>query len=306
MEFDASPSHSDATQPRHFWHHETTQYRVKVRTFSRLPPEFTVQRINFDRDFEAATRAYENGAANCFTRRRGQRVKTERSNDAESIERSQRRAKTQVRLLANELGATALVTFTTREVMPIEKLLDAWQHFTRLLRTSGLEFKAIAVPERHPTNPEHFHLHAAYRGKTHCKTLRRLWHISLESLNGRRVTKTLYGAESPGNIDVQAVKGANGFKRCRKIAKYISKYITKDLIAEFNRRRYWPSKGINLQDAKIYWLDALSITDAIREACSMLGEWNHETDAPAQKMFSPSDRLAWFAVDPERSPPPPF
>lgn len=305
MQFDGYTP-PDKTQPRHFWAHETTQFRLKVRPFTLLPPEFTVQKVSFERDLEAATRAYENGVSNCFSRRRGARVLTERSKDPESIERSQRRAKTQVRLLTNELAPTALVTFTTREVISIEKLLQVWQHFTRLLRSSGMEFKAIAVPERHPTNPEHFHLHAAYRGQTHFKTLRRLWHISLEALHGRRVTKTLYGAESPGNIDVQVIKGAQGFKRCRKIAKYISKYITKDLVAEFNRRRYWPSKGISLQDAKIYWLDALSSTEAIREACMMLGEWNYQTESPAQKMFCPSDRVAWFAVDPERSPPPPF
>ena len=296
----------DQQTPLHFWHHEPVQYRVKLRTFSNLPPEFTVQRISFDRDVEAAQRAYENGYSNATTNRRGPRVKTDRSTDPEAIERSQRRAKTQVRLLTNELAPTALVTFTTRETLSVNQLLKVWQYFTRLLKSSGLEFKAIAVPERHPTNPDHYHLHAAYRGETHFKTLRRLWHIALEALHGRRVTKTLYGAEAPGNIDVQVIKGAHGFKRCRKIAKYISKYITKDIIAEFNKRRYWPSKGINLHDAKIYWLSSLSASEAIREACEMLGQWDYVNASPAQKMFNPSDRLAWFAIDPELTPAPPF
>ena len=174
------------------------------------------------------------------------------------------------------------------------------------MKLSGMDFEYVAVPERHPKNPEHFHLHVAYRGRTPFNLMRRLWHMSLEARHGRRVTKIMRGADSPGNIDVQSIKGRTDVKRCRKIAKYISKYITKDLIAEFNRRRYWPSKGINVQDAKVYWLDSLNMTDAIREACMMLGEWEFLIGAPAQKIFCPSDRVAWFAVEPERSPPPPF
>jgi hypothetical protein len=302
IEFSTLP---DKSKPLHFWAHETTQYRVKVRPFSHLPPEFTVQKISFERELEAANRAYENGHTNCVTRRGG-RTKTDRIQDAESIERSQRRAKTQVRLLATELAPSALVTFTTREILTVNELLECWQHFTRSMRMAGMEFKAIAVPERHPTNPDHFHLHAAYRGRTPFGLMRRFWHIALEARHGRRVNKVMRGAHSPGNIDVQNLKAGSQIKRCRKIAKYISKYITKDLIAEFNRRRYWPSKGICLEDAKVYWLDAVSMTEAIREACMMLGEWDDLARCPAQKMFCPSDRVAWFAVDPERSPPPPF
>lgn len=295
----------DNSKPRHFWAHEVIQHRVKVRTFTHLPPEVTVQRISFERDMEAANRAYENGYTSCTTRRGGTRHKKPLQ-DAESIERSQRRAKTQVRLLATELAPTALVTFTTRELLTVDQLLGCWQHFTRLMRSAGVDFKAIAVPERHPTNPNHFHLHAAYRGRAPFKVMRKLWHIALEAHHGRRITKTLYGVESPGNIDVQPIKGRTDIKRCRKIAKYISKYITKDLIAEFNRRRYWPSKGITLADARVYWLDSLNMTDAIREACQMFGEWDDLANIPAQHLFNPSDRVCWFAVDPARSPPPPF
>lgn len=295
----------DNSKPRHFWGHESIQHRVKVRTFTHLPPEVTVQRISFERDLEAANRAYENGHTNCTTRRGGVRVKKSVQNP-EVIERSQRRAKIQLRLLATELAPNALVTFTTRELLTVDQLLECWQNFTRLMRSAGVDFKAIAVPERHPSNPDHFHLHAAYRGRANIKTIRRLWHIALEARHGRRITKTLEKSQSPGNIDVQPIKGRTDIKRCRKIARYISKYITKDLIAEFNRRRYWPSKGINLQDAKVYWLDSLSMTDAIREACMMLGEWDDLANVPSQHLFNPSDRVCWFAVDPGRSPPPPF
>lgn len=288
--------------PRHDWFTDPEQYRLKVRTFSHMPPEFTVQRVSFERDRAAYLNAYHRGNQSAFPRR--VRPDPSKPRDDESIERSQRRAKTAVRLTVTELAPTALVTFTTREVITLDQLLWCWGHFTRSLRRAGFDFEYVAVPERHPSNPDHLHLHVAYRGRTPFNVLRRLWHVALEALHGRVVRCILRGKESPGNIDVQAIKSRDNLRRIRKIARYVSKYITKDLIAEFNRRRYWPSKGIDLPAAQAFWLGSLSMGDAIREACIMVGEWDHAIGAPGQKIFHPCDRVAWFAVDPGRSPPP--
>lgn len=289
-------------EPRHPWHSEQTQYRVKVQSFSRLPDEVTIQRISFERDFDRYHRAYENGQRSCFTQRRA--PDPDKPRDPEALERAQRRAKTRVRLHVTELAPEALVTFTTRETLTLDQLLTAWQHFTRLLRLNALPYEYVAVPERHPTNPDHLHLHVAYRGETNFSTLRRLWHVALEALHGRKVRSILRGAASPGNIDVQKIKSRDHLRRIRKIARYISKYITKDLISEFNQKRYWPSKGIDLQSARVYWLDSLDQVDAIREACILVGQWDYAGGTPGQALFCPSDRVAWFAIDPERTPPP--
>jgi hypothetical protein len=267
-----------------------------------MPPEYTVQRISFDRDARAYEAAYNRGGSSAFPRR--SRPDPDAPRDPEAVERSQRRAKTAVRLTVTELAPTALVTFTTRQVLSLDQLLWCWGHFTRALRRASFDFEYVAVPERHPTNPDHLHLHVAYRGRTPFNVLRRLWHVALEALHGRTVRCILRGRESPGNIDVQRIKSRDSLRRVRKIARYVSKYITKDLIAEFNRRRYWPSKGISLPAAQAFWLDSLSMGDAIREACLMVGQWDHEAEAPGQRLFHPSDRVAWFAVDPERTPPP--
>lgn len=291
--------------PRHPWYSEPSQYRVKVQRFSRLPAEFTVQRISFERDQEAYRRAWLDGRDSVPLSTRT-RPDPDQSRSAESVERSQRRAKTAVRLKVTELAPSALVTFTTRDVLTLDQLLWCWQHFTRSLRLAGVDFEYLAVPERHPKNPAHLHLHVAYRGRTPFDVMRRFWHVALEALHGRRVRCILRGSESPGNIDVQRIKARETVARVRKIARYISKYITKDLIAEFNRRRYWPSKGIDLQGAQIYWLDSISMVDAIREACGMLGLWHDAAGAPSQRLFCPSDRVAWCAIDPAAIPPPPF
>jgi hypothetical protein len=300
---EAFPS-SLASAPVHPWHGELEQFRVKVRRFSAVPGEFTVQRISFERDLDAYRRAADLGLSS-VGRPTGRKTPPE-ERSAEALERSQRRAKTTVRLQVTELAPTALVTFTTRQVMPLDKLLWCWQHFARSMRLAGQDFEYVAVPERHPTNPDHLHLHVAYRGRTPFSLMRRLWHVALEALNGRRVNCILRGKEAPGNIDVQPAKARDSLRRVRKIARYISKYITKDLIADFGRRRYWPSKGIDLAAAQTFWLSSLNMTDAIREACQVLGQWDDLANVPAQRFFNPSDRVAWCAIDPAATPPPPF
>ena len=296
----------DRAKPVHHFFAEPEQYRLKVQRFSQVPCEVTVQQISFENDIGRYRRAAELGLANVSRTRK--RRDPDRPRDAESIERSQRRAKTAVRLRVTELAPNSLVTFTTRGVYSLDDLVVIWERFTRLVRLVEPRFEYVCVPEPHPSNPEHLHLHAATRGKVSRDTLRRCWHIALEAFEGRRVTSILRGAASPGNIDDQPIKGRDVIRRIRKIGRYISKYITKDLLERFNRRRYWPSKGINLAAAQVFWLDSLSQADAIREACEMLGHWQavSDTGCCAFKLFRPSDRVAWYAVEVDSLPAPPF
>lgn len=292
----------DRTKPRHHFFSEDTQFRVKVQRFSKVPCEVTVQKISFEAEQARYRIAAENGFSRVGTTRK--RRDPDRPRDAESVDRSQRRAKTAVRLRVTELAPQSLVTFTTRQLLALDVLALVWARFVILVRQVEPDFQYVCVPEPHPTNPEHFHLHAAVRGKVSRDTLRRCWHIALEANEGRRVTGILRGPASPGNIDDQPIKGRDVVKRIRKIGRYISKYITKELVERFNRRRYWPSKGIDIQSAQVFWLDSLSANEAIREACEMLGHWDQV--APAFKVFRPSDRVAWYAVDLAQIPDPPF
>jgi len=303
------PSSHSPSPLRHSWLAEPTQYRVKVRQFSQTPAEFTIQRISFEDDLAAYRRAADHGLST-VPRARGKRVEPgERS--IESIERSQRRAKSTLRLLVNELAPNHFCTFTIREAGPEyfdpEDWSSIWSHFVRLVRHAGIDFEYVAVLERHPSNPLHLHLHVAIRGHVHYNYLRRFWHIAICAHRGVRVTKMLRGADSPGNIQDQPIKAPRGsFKQVRKIARYLAKYITKDLISEFNKKRYWPSRGIDLAKAQVFWLDSLSMSEAVREACMLLGQWDDLAGAPAQRMFIPCDRVAWCAIDPVNTPPPPF
>ena len=298
---DSTPQNYD--QPCHSTHEREIQYRLKIQRYTSVPCEITVQRVDYSSDYDKYSSAYEKGFNSCYTRRGGSRAPSEST--AESIERAGRRAKIQARKLATELAPTALVTFTTRRVYPVKLLLLAWQRFTRLMNAAGSHFEYLAVPERHPSNPDHLHIHVAYRGVANIKLLRRLWHIALEAIEGRTVKTTLYGSEAPGNIDVKRVASQSGYKRMRKIAKYIAKYITKDVIVQFNKKRYWPSKGIKLTTVAIVWLKSLTMPEALREGLMLMGQIGPHGET-AQNVFNPSDRIAWFAVDPEKTPEPGF
>ena len=296
----------DLTQPQHNFFQEPEQYRLKVQQYTSAPPELTIQRVSFNRDVERYQSTYDKGFSNAFPGR-SVRSADKKAVSAESLERSERRAKTSCRKSIMELAPSSMVTFTTREVMSFDDLLGCWKSFQRLCHQASAQFEYVAVVERHPSNPDHLHLHVAYRGRIHYVTIRRLWHIALEARHGRRVSKTLYGSDSPGNItDSKRVKARDPLTRMRKIAKYVSKYITKDMISQFNRKRYWPSKGINVKEAQVYWLHSLTQAHAIREGCRIMGQWDDELGLCPQNFFNPSDRVAWCQVDPNLTPPPPF
>lgn len=306
--FFPTPYPAPVTKPLHPWSVELEQHRVKLQTFSNCPPEVTIQRISFERDHDAYLRAYNNGFSRVSS---GRRVRDpDRTPDPEDVERAKRRAKTRVRLLTQELAPDHFVTFTTREVGPSYLSPDdwavMWAHCVRLIRSTGAEFEYVAVLERHPSNPQHLHLHVAWRGRIRYSLLHRFWRMAICARMGVPFTpEMLKGDKSPGTFRDEPIKAPRGsYKAVRKIARYIAKYLTKESLAEYNKKRYWPSKGIALEGAKIYYLNSLNQVDAIREACQLVGEWDYDLAVPGQKLFCPSERVVWFAVDPERTPPP--
>lgn len=294
--------------PLHGFSSEPEQYRLSVQQYRNCPPEFKVQRICFDRDLESYERAAAAGLSR-VSRRRGPRIAPVGPRSEESIETAQRRAKIRVRQVVNELAPNHFTTFTTREVGPVflspAEWREMWARFVRLVGLAGIEFEYCAVLERHPSNPQHLHLHVAWRGHARYEVLRRLWHIAISHQMGLDSRSVKRGEHSPGNIQDKPVKAPRGsFKQIRKISKYISKYITKDLITEFNKKRYWVSRGVSVMAARLFWLKGLSQGEAVKEACQLLGEWDYEHGLIPQDYFRPSDRVFWCQIDPAKSPPP--
>lgn len=292
----------ETSKPIHSVFLEETQFRAKFQRFGKAPPELTVQKINFGRDVDRYRKAAFNGNLSCFPGRKTRNP--DRLPNEESIERSQFRAKTKLRLAVVELAPNQFLTFSTRKVYTLDDLLKIWTRFCALTKTVDPDVDYVAVPELHPNGvPGHYHLHVAARLRSSCSNSTRFWHMAIEAHEGRRVTRILKGAESPGYCKPrnEGLNAKQGFKRARKIAKYISKYVTKEMVERFNRKRYWISKGINVQQAQVFWLSSLGQGEAIREACMIVGAWDGL--APSFKAFLPSERVFWMPFDIVHEPP---
>jgi hypothetical protein len=222
--------------------------------------------------------------------------------DPEDLVRASRRARQMLRLRATELGVDRLFTLTSRgHLLTRDSAQKAWSRFALLAKRVYPTFEYIAVPETHKSGA-HWHIHFATAGFLNVNVLRRLWHAVLRrqcSLPGGAT-----GAESPGNIDVSYTGRSGGVKRCRKIAGYLAKYLTKQAHLEFGRKSYWPSKGIALRPPRYVWCAAGTVHGAVEEVCRLLGHW--DAVAPAFEVWSPSGGFAWYWADPDRMPAPPF
>ena len=301
---------TDRSKPLHCFDHEEYQYRVKVQAFSSTPPEITIQGISL-RGISLPIVVPMKTVLNTVLGVLVVCVPAEGGPSDEDMERARRRAKTRVRKLVKELVPNHFTTFTIRESGPVYYTAEDWKliwgHFVRYLRLAGVDFQYVSVLERHPTNPDHLHMHVAWRGEgfVNYNMLRRFWHMAIGKRAGVVVKKVLRGPDSLGNVQDRQIKASAGsYRHTEKIAKYIGKYITKDLISEFNKKRYWQSAGISIEEAQVYWLSALSMPEALREGLQMFGLWSEELEGRCRGFSTPSDRVAWVAVDPKSLEPP--
>lgn len=231
-------------------------FRVKIQDFGDGGYEATVSSVNLQKHSDIASLRLPRGA------------RTERKGDDESHAKSIARSKRKVRIACKVLGADHLITFTTREdassgYRSLDQLMACFAKVTDLLNYHlKRKFEYVCVPENHPTNPEHIHLHVAIRGALTPREMvifRRCWYIALGGKGTER------GNATPGGFNIKYIKASKGSSRMRdKIASYISKYITKDCITGFNRKRYWSSR-IDIPEARSYWLHAQTIGEAFGE-----------------------------------------
>lgn len=191
--------------------------------------------------------------ADARMRPRGHRKPVDKRDERDML-RAVARAKKTIRHATKTIGATHLMTLTTREEENSpESLASKWKRFARAYRKfTGETFPYVAVPERHPSNPKHWHLHVGVRGFVKVKVARGIWWACC-------------GGRGMGNIDVKFIKVGTHpdgtpkgpLVKAEKIARYISKYITKDLIFSHrpDKKRYWRSE-FDLPEARRYWLKA--------------------------------------------------
>lgn len=288
--------------PYRYTHEDRFQYRVKVQPAGDCL-EFIVRASDTRLPAMAEHRAFHGV---------GRQPRIAPADDADredSVRRSVERSRRMVRLLALQIRADRLVTFTTRESYDRPTLQVIWDRFHRLVRRVCGGFAYIAVPEPHK-DKNHLHIHAAIHGWVNIKLLRRCWHAAICSVDSgarSRVAASPGGATgsaAPGNVDVQYRGKAHGLAKTRRIAGYIGKYITKDLLPVFNKKRYWCTKGVKVPEPQRKWLQADNLDAALLE---VMREWGLIVDQeyPALKVWKPGN-LAFFWVPLDGLPEPPF
>lgn len=150
-----------------------------------------------------------------------------------ATEEAVRRARRLIRERCIAIRADRLVTFTYKSNQC--EVLRAWHHWRMFLqrcRRHGLEFEYVVVAERQERGA--IHLHCATNRFLAVQVLQ--WHWN-------EVTS------DPGNVDVSyhAVKGGRADWRFGRLASYISKYIGKEMCADFGRHRFRCTTGLDVR-----------------------------------------------------------
>jgi len=237
------------------------------------------------------------GSAMDAKRRFGKREAPEEL-DSGNIAKAGARAKRRVRYLVKNMAASHLCTLTRRETEQTgywspEEWAKGWDRLRRQLEKVIGEFPYVAILERHQKG--NYHLHVAWRGKVNLNLMRPLWW-------------SICGGRGQGNVDAQYIKVRTGLERSDRVAKYISKYVTKSYFdnPRFNKKRYWASRQ-TLPEIRRYVLRSLEMDGAMHEVREMLGlDWGKYASVPGrygprfEHLFRfPDGGGVWFSYIPE-------
>jgi hypothetical protein len=226
-------------------------------------------------------------------RRGGVRVDT--GQDEANVISSVNRSKKRLRHLIKSMGCDRMLTLTRRESDPanywtVKQWGKAWDKFVRLCRRMGVILDYVLVLERHKKG--NLHLHAAIAGHINVKHIRKIWLVCCG------------GGKGAGNVDIAYKTGLTVHQRRAGLAKYLSKYLVKQLgTTEFNKKRYWSSKH-KLPAVVRYVLNSDDLTAALVE---LSGLFALDAGALLASVFRfKLDTSAWFAYDDKLAAPPPF
>jgi hypothetical protein len=270
----------------------------KIQPFNVGGYELSVRSL----DLEKIGRAVEFGGC------RGKREAPEVP-DQLNLEKSAARAKRRVRYLVKNMGATHLVTFSIRESIETidswytpEDWSKAWDKLRRLIVKAKGEFPYVAVLEKHKKG--NYHLHVAWveapGQKVNINLVRSCWWAVL-------------GGRGKGNVDAQFIKVRAGLERSDRVARYISKYTTKNLDVDcrFNKKKYWASRQ-QLPSARRTILRASDSKEALDEVLRTYGInlADYVTNCPKRGLvhqnlfFYPDGSGFWINYIPELNRPP--
>lgn len=151
-----------------------------------------------------------------------------------SIEESLRRTRTTIfdYALSNNFSYFVTFTFNPKKVdrYSIESTSNIMKYWLNRQKKRSPNFAYVIVPEFHKDGAIHFH------------ALIRDYNAELKSTNVFQNGKRVYNLTgfTAGFTNAQKLDDDQ-----TKAAAYLTKYITKDMINRFNKRRYWASKNLH-------------------------------------------------------------
>lgn len=188
--------------------------------------------------------------------RPGKKGEKGRSRNREQNEiRARGRAKGVIRKKCLTIGADHLVTLTYRaNVENRDRVLHDLERLRRALSRAGCAMPYVAVLERQQRGAVHSHL--AVKGFQDVRLLRRCWYKIVGKAQGQVNVK----GPRPGTSPV-------------KLARYLSKYISKDLDSqprEFEEHRYFCSLGIAVPTERYHFVLVRHARDSERKLFSLM------------------------------------
>ena len=173
----------------------------------------------------------------------GRRASNRDEMTPETIAAAQARTKRVIRQKIMTIQADRMFTFTYAENMTDpQKAWYHWKLFLKRCRRNGIEFQYVAVAERQDRGA--IHIHAAVNQFLNVRVIQHHWNA-------------VVGQESPNSVDVSKPRKGKNWKP-ERLAMYLSKYITKDLVADFGKHRYSSSRGIEIKKNVQYFGRGLS------------------------------------------------
>lgn len=177
----------------------------------------------------------------------GGRKRAQRRKNAKPTESSLRRTRGLLTdlCLCNHFELFCTFTFdpkryNSRKVLFCRQYMNNWLHNMKARYSPNLEY--LVVPELHKSGAIHFHaLFKNYEGQLkdsrHCKNGRRIYNLP----------NWHFGFSTAVKIDNQEA-----------VSRYIRKYITKDMLTLYDKKRYFCSQGlvrpIKHQNVPLQWL----------------------------------------------------
>jgi hypothetical protein cdivTM_00575 len=186
-------------------------------------------------------------------------LKNEENNEENDyLQKSINRTKTKISdyILCNNF--THFITFTfdpknskvkteenRHDLLKMSKLLMTWINSEQInhFRRHGQRFKYLIVPERHKNNAWHFHaVFEDYKNEIEDFYSSKNKYLTVDEIRSKNKKPKNQRGFLPrytlGRSEIAPIKDKT------KMSNYIKKYITKDLINEKYKKRYWCSKNL--------------------------------------------------------------